>query len=92
MPGNFFLGRSPPFPLCNKEIKIIIGKPLEFDIPKMRQLAISMSRDLSFSSRGWPIIAPHMDWMKQRRDASTQLFQSKYKLPWRGCEVLVKVS
>ncbi|XVF13806.1 hypothetical protein REPUB_Repub08aG0239500 [Reevesia pubescens] len=59
MPEQFLLGRRPPFPLCNKNIKIIIGEPLEFDIPKMRELAISMSRDLSFTSRGWPIISPY---------------------------------
>ncbi|OMO83365.1 Tafazzin [Corchorus olitorius] len=59
MPENFLLGRRPPFPLCNKNIKILIGEPLEFDIPKMRQMAISMSRDISCTSRGWPIISPH---------------------------------
>ncbi|XP_022741149.1 N-acylphosphatidylethanolamine synthase isoform X2 [Durio zibethinus] len=67
MPEKFYLGRRPPFPLCNKNIKIIIGEPLEFDIPKMRQLAISMSRDLSFTSRGWPIISPYgLDEAAQR--------------------------
>ncbi|XWS30602.1 hypothetical protein CRYUN_Cryun23aG0000100 [Craigia yunnanensis] len=67
MPENFFLDRRPPFPLCNKKIKIIIGEPLEFDIPKMRQLAFSMSRDLSFTSRGWPIISPYgLDEAAQR--------------------------
>ncbi|KAB2040912.1 hypothetical protein ES319_D02G115200v1 [Gossypium barbadense] len=63
MPEKFFLDRRPPFPLCNKKIKIMIGQPLEFDIPKMRQVAISKSRgDHLFSSttsRGWPVISSH---------------------------------
>ncbi|KAK9285404.1 hypothetical protein L1049_024596 [Liquidambar formosana] len=54
MPENFFCGRRPPFPLCNKNIKIIIGEPIEFNLPKLRKMAISMSRDSSFSSVGWP--------------------------------------
>ncbi|XWS33978.1 hypothetical protein CRYUN_Cryun22dG0128500 [Craigia yunnanensis] len=72
MPENYFLERSHPFPLCNKEIKIIIGEPIEFDIPKMRQLAISMHRDLSFSSSGWPFISPYgLDEAAQRCLCST---------------------
>ncbi|PPR90390.1 hypothetical protein GOBAR_AA30278 [Gossypium barbadense] len=63
MPEKFFLDRRPPFPLCNKKIKIMIGKPLEFDIPKMRELAISKSRGDVFSStttsRGWPVISSY---------------------------------
>ncbi|KAG8499141.1 hypothetical protein CXB51_005545 [Gossypium anomalum] len=63
MPEKFFLDRRPPFPLCNKKIKIMIGQPLEFDIPKMRQLAISNSLgDHLFSSttsKGWPVISSH---------------------------------
>lgn len=63
MPEKFFLDRRPPFPLCNKKIKIMIGQPLEFDIPKMRELAISKSRGDVFSStttsRGWPVISSY---------------------------------
>lgn len=58
MPENFFCGRRPPFPLCNKNIKIIIGEPIEFNLPKLRKMAISMSRDSSFSSVGWPSTSP----------------------------------
>ncbi|TYH56194.1 hypothetical protein ES332_D08G001100v1 [Gossypium tomentosum] len=61
MPEKFFLDRRPPFPLCNKKIKIMIGQPLEFDIPKMTELAISKSSGDVFSStttsRGWPVIS-----------------------------------
>ncbi|KAH1109048.1 hypothetical protein J1N35_012816 [Gossypium stocksii] len=63
MPEKFFLDRRPPFPLCKKKIKIMIGQPLEFDIPKMRELAISKSRGDVFSStttsRGWPVISSY---------------------------------
>ncbi|XP_012472730.1 N-acylphosphatidylethanolamine synthase isoform X2 [Gossypium raimondii] len=61
MPEKFFLDRRPPFPLCNKKIKIMIGQPLEFDIPKLTELAISKSSGDVFSStttsRGWPVIS-----------------------------------
>lgn len=67
MPEKYFLGRRPPFPLCNKKIKIIVGEPLEFDIPEMSQLAISKSRDLSFTSREWPVISRYgLDEAAQR--------------------------
>ncbi|XP_007046409.2 PREDICTED: N-acylphosphatidylethanolamine synthase isoform X2 [Theobroma cacao] len=67
MPEKFFPDRRPPFPLCNKNIKIIIGEPLEFDIPRMRQTAISISRDLSCTYRGWPILSPYgLDEAAQR--------------------------
>ncbi|KAF8409841.1 hypothetical protein HHK36_002359 [Tetracentron sinense] len=59
MPENSFFGRRPPFPLCNKDIKIIIGEPIEFNLPRLRQTAISMSRELSFPSLGWPTTVPH---------------------------------
>uniref|UniRef100_A0A5B7BP16 Tafazzin family protein n=1 Tax=Davidia involucrata TaxID=16924 RepID=A0A5B7BP16_DAVIN len=54
MPENYIFGRRPPFPLCNRNINIIIGNPIELDLPKLRQTAISMSRDISFSRSGWP--------------------------------------
>ncbi|KAK0592406.1 hypothetical protein LWI29_018572 [Acer saccharum] len=58
MPENFMFGRRPPFPLCNKSINIVIGEPIEFDLPKMREKAISMSCDQSLPSRGWPTTSP----------------------------------
>ncbi|KAA8532115.1 hypothetical protein F0562_006743 [Nyssa sinensis] len=54
MPENYIFGRRPPFPLCNRNINIIVGNPIELDLPKLRQTAISMSKDISFSSCGWP--------------------------------------
>jgi monolysocardiolipin acyltransferase len=53
MPEKFLGGGRPPFPLCNKNINIIVGEPIEFDLPKMRQTAISMSRNLSLPTAGW---------------------------------------
>ncbi|KAK8653173.1 hypothetical protein V6N13_127184 [Hibiscus sabdariffa] len=64
MPEKYFLDRRPPFPLCNKKIRIMIGEPLEFDIHKMMQSAISKSRDdpvfssTETTSRRWPVISP----------------------------------
>ncbi|KAL5820938.1 hypothetical protein ACOSQ3_022820 [Xanthoceras sorbifolium] len=58
MPENFMFNRRPPFPLCNKSINIVVGEPIEFDLPKMRAKAISMSCDPSLPSRGWPRTSP----------------------------------
>ncbi|XVF56981.1 hypothetical protein PTKIN_Ptkin06aG0165600 [Pterospermum kingtungense] len=67
MPEKYLFGKRPPVPLCNKKIKIFIGEPLEFDIPKMSQLAISKSRDLAFTSREWPVISRYgLDEAAQR--------------------------
>lgn len=66
MPENFLLGKRPPFPLCNKKINIIIGEPMEFDLPKLRQIAVSVSRDIS-PCLGWPSTSPHqLDEAAQR--------------------------
>ena len=59
MPGNFWLGRRPLFPLSNKGIDITIGVPVEFDLPKMRQTAVSMSRDLSPPTMRCPVLSPY---------------------------------
>ncbi|XP_010266316.1 PREDICTED: N-acylphosphatidylethanolamine synthase isoform X3 [Nelumbo nucifera] len=59
MPEKSFFGRRPPFPLCNKDIKIVVGEPIDFDLPKLRQMAMSVSRDMSFRSSGWPMTSPH---------------------------------
>ncbi|KAK4839716.1 hypothetical protein QYF36_024309 [Acer negundo] len=58
MPENFMFGKRPPFPLFNKSINIVVGEPIEFDLPKMREKAISVSRDHSLPSRGWPVTSP----------------------------------
>lgn len=59
-------GKRPPLPLCNKRIDIIIGDPIEFDLPKMRQMAISQSRNESFHSIGWPSTSDGLDEAAQR--------------------------
>ncbi|KAL5547092.1 hypothetical protein UlMin_006779 [Ulmus minor] len=53
MPENFIFGRRPPIPLCNKNIRIVVGEPIEFNLTKMRQMATSFSRNLSFQPLGW---------------------------------------
>lgn len=54
MPENYLFGRRPPFPLFNKKITITVGDPIEFDLPKMSEMASTMSKDCSSSSSGWP--------------------------------------
>ncbi|XP_077211497.1 phospholipid/glycerol acyltransferase family protein [Tasmannia lanceolata] len=66
MPEKYLFGRRPPFPLCRKDIKIIIGEPIEFDLPRLMQAAKSMSRDLSFPSVGWPNTSHGLDEAAQR--------------------------
>lgn len=58
MPENFYHGKRPPFPLWNKNIKIIVGEPMELDLPKMRQMAMSLSRNISHPTLGWPSTFP----------------------------------
>ncbi|KAL2334147.1 hypothetical protein Fmac_015360 [Flemingia macrophylla] len=54
MPEKYIFGRRPLVPLWNKKIDIIVGDPIEFDLPAMRDKAISQSRIESFPTTGWP--------------------------------------
>ncbi|PWA73628.1 Phospholipid/glycerol acyltransferase [Artemisia annua] len=55
MPEKYMFGRRPPIPLWNNDIKIIIGEPIEFDIAKLKQTALTKSRNLSsIPNEGWP--------------------------------------
>ncbi|XP_050230605.1 N-acylphosphatidylethanolamine synthase isoform X2 [Mercurialis annua] len=56
MPEKYWFGRRPPFPLFNKRIKVVVGEPIELELPKMRELAITKSRNLTFPTKGWPEI------------------------------------
>ncbi|KAL8151892.1 hypothetical protein V2J09_021700 [Rumex salicifolius] len=58
MPENYWFGRRPPIPLWNKHINIVVGKPIEFDLPKLKQIAISKSRSLQVQETGWPCLYP----------------------------------
>lgn len=58
MPEKFLWGRRSPFPLCNKNVNIIVGNPIEFDLLKMSQMAISLSHDTSPPTLGWPRACP----------------------------------
>ncbi|KAK6928760.1 Phospholipid/glycerol acyltransferase [Dillenia turbinata] len=66
MPENYLFGRRPPFPLCNRKIKIVIGDPLEFDLPKLKHAAMTLSRGLRFSPTGWPSSSEGLDEAAQR--------------------------
>ncbi|KAH1206022.1 N-acylphosphatidylethanolamine synthase [Glycine max] len=66
MPEKYMFGRRPPVPLWNKKIDIIIGDPIEFDLPAMRQKAISQSRNESFPTIGWPSTPDGLDELAQR--------------------------
>ncbi|XP_062113689.1 N-acylphosphatidylethanolamine synthase-like isoform X1 [Humulus lupulus] len=66
MPEKFLFGRRPPAPLCNKKISIIVGEPIDFDLPNMRKIAISMSRNFSHPLLGWPNTPDGLDEPAQR--------------------------
>ncbi|XP_047067141.1 N-acylphosphatidylethanolamine synthase-like [Lolium rigidum] len=67
MPEKSFFGRRPPFPLCGKEIQIIVGEPVEFDLPSLKQEAATIPQDTSFERKGWPTITPEgLDEAAQR--------------------------
>ncbi|KAK3141217.1 hypothetical protein QOZ80_4BG0331000 [Eleusine coracana subsp. coracana] len=58
MPEKSFFGRRPPVPLCNKEIDIIVGEPIEFDLAGLKQEASLVPHDSSWERKGWPTITP----------------------------------
>lgn len=66
MPENFMFGRRPLVPLFNKKIRIVVGEPIEFDLPKMTQTAISVSRNFSLPLLGWPSTSGGLDEAAQR--------------------------
>lgn len=39
MPEKYWLGRRPLLPLCSKNISIVVGEPMQFDISSLRQTA-----------------------------------------------------
>ncbi|CAH1433347.1 unnamed protein product [Lactuca virosa] len=66
MPENYIFGKRPLIPLWKKDIKIIVGEPIEFDIPKLKQTALLASKDLlPFQKYGWPPFG-EMDEVAQR--------------------------
>lgn len=66
MPESYFLGRRPPFPLCNKQINVVVGDPIQFNLPEMRQMAIYNSRGLALPTVGWPGTCYGLDEAAQR--------------------------
>ncbi|KAL4197994.1 hypothetical protein AMTRI_Chr03g137990 [Amborella trichopoda] len=58
MPEKYFFGRRPLIPLCNKDINIIVGEPIEFDLTVLTQRAKSSRTDPSLQPRGnWPTLS-----------------------------------
>ncbi|GLJ23086.1 hypothetical protein SUGI_0435840 [Cryptomeria japonica] len=51
MPEKHWFGRRPFIPLCLKNISIVVGQPMEFDIPTLLQRAESISRNLRLSGK-----------------------------------------
>ncbi|CAA6669953.1 unnamed protein product [Spirodela intermedia] len=47
-------GGRPPVPLWRKHVRVVVGEPMEFDLPGLRETARSVSRGLTFRSLGWP--------------------------------------
>ncbi|XP_073102191.1 N-acylphosphatidylethanolamine synthase isoform X2 [Elaeis guineensis] len=66
MPEKYFFGRRPPVPLWNKDIKIVIGEPIEFDLQRLKQTAKTVSRDSSIHSLGWPSTTDGLDEAAQK--------------------------
>lgn len=66
MPEKFMFGKRPPVPLCNKKINMIIGDPIEFDLPAMSEMAIAESRNGPFPTLGWPSTSNGLDEAAQR--------------------------
>ncbi|XP_066342985.1 N-acylphosphatidylethanolamine synthase-like [Miscanthus floridulus] len=58
MPEKSFFGRRPPVPLCSKKIDVIVGEPIEFDMPSLKQEASMVPHDSSSERKGWPTITP----------------------------------
>ncbi|KAJ1695064.1 hypothetical protein LUZ63_011762 [Rhynchospora breviuscula] len=56
----FLFWKRPLLPLCNKEVRIIVGEPLHFDIHSLKQTALSVSQKENEKEelRGWPALQP----------------------------------
>ncbi|OIV93815.1 hypothetical protein TanjilG_03778 [Lupinus angustifolius] len=92
MPEKFMFGRRPLLPLCNKKIDIIIGDPIEFDLPKMKQMAISNSHNgPTFPTMGWPSTCDGLDEAAQRclyTEISDQIRSALERLRCFGKQIL----
>ena len=60
MPEKYFYGRRPPLPLWNKNLKVVVGEPIEFDVPMMVETAISASSGhvtAPLQEAKWPVLS-----------------------------------
>lgn len=44
VPEDWWSGKRPPLPLWNKKVDIVIGEPMQFDIPTLSQVAVKWAR------------------------------------------------
>ncbi|KAG7587531.1 Phospholipid/glycerol acyltransferase [Arabidopsis thaliana x Arabidopsis arenosa] len=58
MPENYNNGRRPLVPLCNKDLKVVVGEPIEFDVPMMVETAVLASRHVTppLQEAKWPVL------------------------------------
>ncbi|CAI9110378.1 OLC1v1010387C2 [Oldenlandia corymbosa var. corymbosa] len=72
MPEKYMFDRRPLVPLWGKDIDIVVGEPIEFDVPKLKEMAISESRNPSHSGATWRTLKPcGLDEAAQRHLYST---------------------
>ena len=60
MPEKYFYGRRPPFPLWNKDLRVVVGEPIEFDVPMMVETAVLASRHVMvppLQEARWPVLS-----------------------------------
>ncbi|XP_020890473.1 N-acylphosphatidylethanolamine synthase isoform X2 [Arabidopsis lyrata subsp. lyrata] len=58
LPENYNNGRRPLVPLCNKDLKVVVGEPIEFDVPMMVETAVLASRHVTppLQESKWPVL------------------------------------
>ncbi|VYS51444.1 unnamed protein product [Arabidopsis thaliana] len=58
MPENYNNGRRPLVPLPNKHLKVVVGEPIEFDVPMMVETAVLDSRHVTppLQEVKWPVL------------------------------------
>lgn len=44
IPENYWNGRRPLIPLWNKRISLVVGEPMQFDVPGLKKMAYDWSR------------------------------------------------
>ncbi|XP_078438385.1 phospholipid/glycerol acyltransferase family protein [Wolffia australiana] len=58
MPEEWFRGKRPPVPLWRKQVCIVVGEPIDFDLPHLREAARAAPRTTTLRALGWPPSEP----------------------------------